>query len=230
MSEGVILLVVVVIAVIIAIGVAVGMAQRRRLAERRSELATLATAHEWTFVAENRGYAKRWDGPPFTRGGTTRNILSGHHRGRPIAAFEYTYTTSTYNGTTTVTQTHVFSVWTIELPGPVPTMSVAAEGAFGGKVAEAFGFARVDTGDPVFDDLFKVKADDEEFARSVLAPAVVERLKATGPWTWRFTGTTMLAHEPIILTPEAVLGRLERMSDLLDLVPDQVWRRRSAGR
>jgi hypothetical protein len=191
--------------------------------KRADEFGRLAASQGWSFIDEDDSYARRWDGPPFTGRGKVRNIVSGQHRGRSFTAFEYVYTTTTYNGQTNSTQTHRFGVWAVSLPAAVPELSVGSEGIFGGKVAEALGFGRVNIGDTQFDDSFKVKCDDEQFGLRVLHPAVVELLKMTGPWDWRFTGQTMLSFEKGAFEPAALQPRLELMADVLDRVPADVW-------
>lgn len=224
MDDGMIALVLGIIVIGVVIGLVVAIGQRRAIAARGENLRALATAQGWQFTDKDKTFAKRWHGKPFTSGGSARHIISGSHWGREISMFEYHYTTTASTGTTTTTQNHVFSVWAVELEQRVPDLSVGPEGAFGGKVAEAFGFARVDTGDTEFDEMFKVKCDDEAFGRAVLAPEVVALLKRTGVWHWRLNGSTMLSFERGALDPEQALVRLEQMSEVLDLVPAEAWR------
>lgn len=198
--------------------------------KRSNEIQSLATAQGWTFVERDDSWARRWDGAPFTGRGRARNVIVGQHRGRPITVFEYVYTTTSSNGQSTTTQTHRFAVWAVGLSSGVPELAVGPEGIFGGKVAEAFGFDRVDTGDAAFDEAFKVKCRDESFARRVLHPAVVDLLRRTGPWNWRFIGTTMLAFDKGALDAAAVVPRLELMADLLDRVPADAWPYSAPGR
>lgn len=222
--NGVIGFAIVAMVVVVVIAIAVSVHQRQAREERARELAEICSRRGWTFTAEDDRYANRWQGEPFaSKRGRVRHVVTGEHNSRPFTAFEYWYTTSTYNGTTSTTQTHTFTVWAIELPGTVPELSVGPEGAFGGKVAEAFGFARVDIDDQAFNDTFKVKSDDERFTRLVLSPEVVDLLKRTGPWKWRFTGNTMLSWEATQLDPAALEPRIDLMLGVVAAVPGQVW-------
>jgi hypothetical protein len=157
-------------------------------------------------------------------------VISGQYRGRPFTAFGYVYTTTSSNGQSTTTQTHYFKVWAVGLPATVPDFSVGSEGIFGGKVAEALGFNRLNTGDPTFDDTFKVKCRDERFGLRVLHPAVVDLLRSTGPWDWRFTGDTMLSWQPGTFNAVDVTAQLDRMTAVLDRIPADVWAYSSYGR
>lgn len=217
--EGFVVLVVVVMTVVCVFAVVAGQ-QRRK--ERAAEFATFAARQGWHHLEEENTLVERWQGKPFTGGGTARNVIRGRHRERDFVAFTYSYTTTQYNGTTTTTQSHDYAVVTIALPGSVAELSVGEEGLFGGKVAEAFGFERVDTGDTHFDEVFKVKSDSPQFAREVLQRPLIDLLKSHGPWEWRFTGSTMLSYEKGKLDVHEVQPRLDRMNEVLDHIPYDV--------
>lgn len=222
---GVVFVVIIVAIVILAI---VGFIwQQKKNEERQQAFGRLAAANGLQYLTEDKSYARRFnDGEkPFRTlgGGRARNILYGSYRGRPVCIFEYSYTTSSTNGTTTTTQTHRFPVWVVALPAPVPAFSVGSEGIFGGKVAAAMGFARLDIGDPDFDDTFKIKSDNEQFGRRVLHPAVIDLLRQTGPWNWRLSGQNMISYDQGVLEPESALPRLNLMCDLLDRIPADAW-------
>lgn len=212
-------LIVIVTIITVAIIVVSWVVGKKRREERAAGLTALAQQHGWQFVEEDESYAQRWRGRPFRRGGRSRHVVLGEHRGRQFCAFSYRYTTS--NGKSS--QTHYYTVWAIGLPGFAPDFSVAEEGVFGGKIAEALGFARIDIDDESFNDTFKVKCDDERFGRAVLDPAVVELLKRTGPWSWRLTENSMLSFQKGVFEPERLLPRLDLMSDLLDRIPESTW-------
>lgn len=210
---------------IIIVGIIAWLAAQQRREQRQQALQQFATGRGWQFVAEDDSYGRRWQGKPFAGRGTTRNIIIGQHRGRNFCAFAYHYTTTSSNGQTTTTQSHDFAVTVIALPAPVPELSVGAEGIFGGRVAEALGFERVDTGDSDFDSTFKVKSDDARFGTLVLQPPLIQMLKATGPWDWRFTGQDMLSHQKGVFEPPMLQPRLDLMCDVLDRIPNDAWQR-----
>ncbi|MDN5725105.1 MAG: hypothetical protein L0G99_04115 [Propionibacteriales bacterium] len=217
-----IMIVVGMVAIVLVGIVAFAVSQHARQ-ERISAMRAFADKQRWDYVEQDDSYAKKWPGPPFSNGGTAQDLISGEHRGRRFLAFTHTYTTSSYNGTTTTTQTHVHAVHTLTLPERVPMLSVGAEGIFGGKVAEAFGFARVDVGDSDFDEMFKVKSEDPAFARAVLGAKLVEHLKSTGPWEWRFADDTMISIDKGKLEPETITAHLDRMIEVLDRVDERIW-------
>lgn len=109
-----------VVAVVI-IGVIVNVGMSRSGKRRHTEIAAVAATHGWTFTESDSSYARTWTGPPFAGlGGKARNVVSGRHRGRDFAAFEYSYTTTSSTSDGTATHVHTFAVWTIALPGVAP--------------------------------------------------------------------------------------------------------------
>lgn len=203
--------------------------QQQKNEERAQAFGKIAASTGLQFIAEDDSCSKRFDDgeKPFrTMGrGRVRNILQGSYRGRPVCVFEYRYTTTSSNGQTTTSTTHHFPIWVVGLPAPAPLFTVGAEGVFGGKVAAAMGFTRLDIGDRAFDDTFKIKCDDEQFGRRVLHPAVIELLRQTGPWNWRLSGANMISYEQGVFEPAQALPRLDLMCNLLDRIPADAWSR-----
>lgn len=214
------LIVIVVLAATMAI-----LVRHRARKRRRAELVAAVAAAGWTFTEQDDTYARTWDGRPFSgKRGKAKNVITGRHRGRDFAAFEYSYTTTSSNGTTTTTTTHTFAVWTLGLPARAPRVfEVGGEGIFGGAVAKALGMNRIDIADEDFNRTFKVKCDDEAFGAAVLQSPLVDFLRATGPWNWRFEGDAMIAFEKGALEAAAVGPKLDVMSDTLDQVPPAAW-------
>lgn len=223
-------LIVLLMIAIIGIGIAAGAARQRAIRRRAAALGSLATSQGWSFAPSDPSYLDRWDGAPFQTFGRrgVRHVVTGTHRGRPFAAFEYWYVTTRRTRNNRSTTTHTYTVWAVGLPSAVPKLSVGSEGVFGGKIAEAFGFERVNIEDESFNDTFKVKSDDQQFGLAVLSPAVLEMLRYTGPWDWRFTGDTMISYVKGAFEAEVLMPRLEMMCDLLDRIPQNVLQHRPA--
>ncbi len=214
-----------VLLIIVAAGLGIFLGQRTTK-KKTAELQALATSRGWRYTERDTGLARQWKGAPFSGGGTANRIVTFEHRGRGVSCFTYTDTSVQHTSSGTSTRTSQDAVFVVLLPADVPDLSVGAEGLFGGKIAERLGFDRVDLDDEDFNDVFKVKSDDEQFARMVLQPAVVRQLKLTGPWDWRFTNQVMISWESGALQADDIIPRLDRMCDLLDAVPDIVWQRR----
>ncbi|WP_166355100.1 DUF3137 domain-containing protein [Phytoactinopolyspora limicola] len=210
----------------LVIGLAIFAIHHHNETKRREALQNAANAHGWQWTDRDDSYASRWDGPPFRghkRRARARNVLTGTHDGRDFVAFEYSYTTTTSTGQTTSTTTHYYSTWVIYLPASVPSISLGAEGILGGRVAKAFGFNRLDIGDPDFDGRFKVTCDVPEFGRRILNPALVDLMMRGEVWAWRFDGDVMISYRKGRLDPTDVIPRLDAMSRVLEHVPHELW-------
>jgi hypothetical protein len=189
---------------------------------RRAAFRGQAEGRGWHYVERDDAYAYRWRGQPFRgRRGHARNVVSGQHAGRDFVAFEFAYATRSSPHTDTAIG-HRFAVWTVALPTLVPSLSVSRQGARG-KVAKAFDATRFDIGDDEFDASFDVHGEDERFAIRVLQPLLVEYLKSTGPWDWRFEGDTMIAYDRGPLELDQVEPKIELMAGVLDRVPVEAW-------
>jgi len=219
-ATSVVLVVLGIVVFTVALVIVVAVLTRRAQRRLRDRFARFAADQGWQFIEKDVSYVRRWRGEPFTGGGTARNIVLGQYRQRNFCSFQYGYTTTTGRTTRTVW----YGVVVLALPAPVPPFSVGREGAFGGKIAEALGFDRVNTGDEGFDNLFKVKSDNPQFAHFLLQqPALMQMLRATGPWNWRFSGQDMISYFSGQFEPAALTPRLDLMCDVLDRIPANVW-------
>lgn len=179
-------------------------------------------ARGWRYAERDDSYAYRWHGQPFhARRGRARNVVSGQHAGRDFVAFEFSYATKPSPHADTAIGRR-FAVWTLPLPAEAPRLSVSQQGARG-KLAKAFDATRFDIGDDEFDAMFDVHGEDELFATRVLQPSLVEYLKSTGPWDWRFEADTMIAYDRGRLEPDQIAAKIELMAGVLDRVPAEAW-------
>ncbi|AYY12937.1 hypothetical protein EF847_09680 [Actinobacteria bacterium YIM 96077] len=121
------------------------------------------------------------------------------------------------------TSTFHHRVFVIELPLSLPPISLGPEGLLGGRLARAFGFDRVETGDSFFDNQYKVVCPDPDFARSLLHPEMVRLLARSGTWSWRIEGDVMLSYSRGYMRATLVQRQLDAMCDVLDLIPGDVW-------
>lgn len=237
--EGVLLLV-----TIAAAGVALLLLNRRLDNRRSGRIRQLADERAWSWLERDDTLATRWSGPPFRQFGENLrggDVVSGDHRGWRFTAFQYSYTVSprahlptTSDDPTggahsgwlrrgTSRSTFHYRVWAVELPAALPQIAVGPEGIFGGRVARAFGFDRVQLGDPAFDRRYKVACDDAEFASAVLHPGMRQLLVGARPWHWRIEGSTMLSYQRRKLSAGDIVARLDAMCDVLDQIPPQLW-------
>lgn len=222
MSGGAIALMVIAAIVIIAIAVMASAAER----ERVEALVAWARERGWNYDKERPELVDRFSGAPFQSGRSNakaRHVLCADHRGLRVLAYEYTYTTTSHNGQTSTTTTHHYGIVAVSTP-PTPVLEVKTE-HFGHTLLGLLGVHDLQVGEQTFDDTFRIAAEDDAFALTVLGPELrawlLERVEERAPF--RFTGQHLLSWTSGKLDPDAVVARADTLIDLLERVPTQVW-------
>ncbi len=147
--------------------------------KRRELLAQFARSNGWTLTLEDDRLAGRWDGTPFDAGDhrQAKNVLSGAWRGRPIAAFDYSYQThSTDSQGHRTTSTHRFPVCATAMPTLLPRLQVTRENDLT-RLGGALGFTDIEMESEDFNRAFRVTCPDRKFASDVLHPRMMEMLR-----------------------------------------------------
>jgi hypothetical protein len=132
------------------------------------ELARLAAERGWRYVPRDSDFLKRFTGYPFGRGGRAQpvfDLVTGTHRGRPFACFQYSRPRSLPPGEHPI-EINYARVFAVSLDTPVPTVLVTAA-----RAAPRW-TRRFTTDDDTFDRMFAVGTEDERFASAVLTPQV----------------------------------------------------------
>lgn len=222
MSGGTVALMAIVVVVIVVIAVMSAAAER----ERAEALAAWARERGWNYDRERPELVDRFSGAPFRSGRSNAratHVLCADHRGHRVLAYEYTYTTTSHNGQSTTTTTHRYSVVALSTPH-TPVLEVRAE-HFGHALLGLVGVHDLRVGERVFDDTFRIAAQDDVFALAVLGPDLrawlLERVQERAPF--RFTGGHVLAWSTGRLEPDAVVAGADTLVDLIERVPAQVW-------
>lgn len=192
--------------------------------KRKEACKALATQHGWTFAEEDRAYVNRWDGAPFNSGGGRKatNVITGEHRGRQFVMFEHRHQTTSSNGQTTTTSNNWHTVYVFPLPASVPRLELKPKGAFGG-IADWFGMQDIKTGDEDFDRGIRVRGDDEQYARLFLSSGFGRSVLELGDVQVRVNGNELLALESGRQIRDAGTARLDKLVELLGMIPGTVW-------
>ena len=202
---------------------------------RREEFAAFATSKGWTWTREDDRWTTRFDGHPFGTGDdrTAENIITGQYDGRRFEAFDYSYTTTSTstdaNGhTTTHRTTHSFSVVAVETGVVLPRLEVAPEHWVGRMVGRLTN-RDIELESEDFNRAFTVTCPDRKFASDVLHPQMMEFLLGHRDLGWRFQNRALLAVRDGSHRPAEVEAKLATIDDILDRVPEFVWREVGAG-
>jgi hypothetical protein len=135
---------------------------------RRGEYAAWTREHGFTYAPGTVEVASPSTQKPFSKRGKHENLMEGTYNGHQVRAYTHMYTTSSYNGTTTTTQTHRFAIAATPINTVGCYVDISSQGFFG-RMADSMGFG-VLTGDEEFDRAWKVRADDEAKALALLTP------------------------------------------------------------
>jgi hypothetical protein len=198
--------------------------QQRKEDEITSSLSAWAQEHGWTYTVRRKELRSRFAGTPFTGGGDVRHVVSGERRGRPVLSFEYRYTVSTGSNPPTST-THYFQVTAVGLPGRLPRLEVTRE-HLGHKLLGLIGVHDLRLGEPAFDEMFRVRAEDDEVARRVLHFDLIRWLESdprAGDAPFRFEGDTLLTWTPKRISADGVPEQADFAIDIVEQVPEDLW-------
>ncbi|WP_244928347.1 hypothetical protein [Nocardioides sp. W7] len=206
--------------VVAAVGIVGYVAEQRR----RAAIVAHATDREWTYLDEDPSLVHRYPGPPFDQGHDPEvtNVVRGRYDGRELLAFDHTYETSTGSGSDRTTSRHEHSVVAVPLGATFPSLSVAPEG-FLSRIFSGFFGADLVTGDPVFDDAFRVGAGDPSYAATVLTPEVRAALLRRPDLTWRIEGESLLAIRTGHHGAEEIEPTLQALQAVILAIPDAAW-------
>lgn len=193
--------------------------------KRREAMTAYAESRGWTYVPDDPGLAHRFAGAPFGVGHGRRahNVLLGNYDGRPMVAFDYLYKTTSGTGKDRRTQTHHYSVVSVNLGASVPGLQVNPQGLLSGFVGRITN-TDIELESEDFNRAFVVTCDDRKFASDVLHPRMMELVQQWPDMGWRFDRDSLLAVRSGKHEPADIDEKLRRLDAILDAVPEFVWR------
>ena len=123
------------------------------------------------------------------------NVLSGAWQGLPVREADYWYYTESTDSHGTRTKSYsYFSVVVADLDCAVPRVSISRESLFT-KLAEHLGFRDLDFESEEFNRMFKVTAQDPEFAYKLIDARMMNWLLSTGgPFGFEVLGPNLLVY------------------------------------
>jgi len=188
----------------------------------------LAAERGWRYTERDRALANRFQGTPFGEGHgrDARHVLTGSFRDRPMLAFEYTYKETHGTGDDRRTETYHYTVVSLGLPAPKPTLQVNREG-LGRKLLGLVGVRDLQLESEAFNKTFHIRTENEKFAYDVLHPRMMEWMLADQralSTPFRFERGDLVTWDQGKIDVSNVDGLLNYLSDVLERVPSFVWK------
>jgi hypothetical protein len=210
-------------------GIFDGFNRRKVINRTDGPLGDWARQYNWSYVMRDDNWAHQFTGlPGFTMndGKEAWHVLRGGHRDRRVDAFHYFYLKKHRDKDNRLRiESHRYMVVNVILPKECPTLTVSRE-MWDSKFD-------LDLESIEFNKKFKVKVDrdDAKFAYDILHPRMMEHLLAdqrATEWSWpfRFERGDFYTWEewPRDLDMAVVMQKADYLIDVLDRVPDFVWK------
>ena len=188
----------------------------RKNQQRVGSLAGFAQAAGLTYTPHDPyDLPARWRGLPFEEGygRAASNVVTGRYAGRPLVAFDYSYTDRDMDGDTSTT---AYGVVALSVSRALPDVAVLPENVLT-RIVRALGLPDAKVGDEEFDKRHHVLAADPVAATALLTPGVRAHLTAYGQVHLRFAGTDLVSWGPLLDPAE-----LDRRARLLAAVADEL--------
>jgi hypothetical protein len=191
---------------------------RWALARDATRMAMFAAFRGWEFRREDPAMVRRFDCFPFGPGigGQALNVLTGPHRFRDCATFTYVVAKPA---------PQMYQVSLVEIGARVPRVELFP-GDLVATLVKAMGGQDIETGDPTFDDAWRIVSDDERFVRSVLGPELRRRLSRRDT-----RGMPIAIEAGAVLTWQAgpvgirrISRRLDALIEVVDAIPEDAWK------
>jgi len=197
--------------------VLLGFTLAMRIADGRLRKAWSRAARElgWRISAAGPEVIERWPFPPFDvdPAAEVTEVTTGRHRGREFVAGEFRHRVRRRN--------LGFDFLDLQIDRPLPPLQVLPAG-LGSVAAAGLLPLRLEVeGLPGRYDLFNGR---EDHAQALLHPGAVEVLAGVAPFGFSCEGRRFVAIFPAYRDTQTALAQLDAACDLLDLMPEQLWR------
>jgi hypothetical protein len=184
------------------------------------DLARLAAAKGWRYTPRDDEFPRRLRGYPFGGAMPAVDLVTGTHRGRTFACFQYRRPRRTSPGDYPMDLRYIRAV-AVSLPASVPNVLITR-----GRTTPRWA-RRYTVGDDAFDRAFAVGTDDEAFASRLLGMPLRRWLLDNPPaGSLRFGGTDLVEwHEDRGgFQASTIEPTVDRLCALLDRIPTDALR------
>lgn len=210
--------------------VAIGVLGILSAKKRREAFQALAAQRGWAYAERDDRWVDAFEGAPFGLGHNRRadNVIQGRWSDRPFVAFDYVYytteTSTDAEGHTTHREvSHTYGVVAVDAGASFPALEVTPEGFFTRMIGRLTN-RDIELESEDFNRAFTVTCPDRKFASDVLHPRMMEFLLAHREAAFRFDRRHVLVVRPGQADIPEIEARLTLADQLLDQVPEFVWR------
>jgi hypothetical protein len=190
-------------------------AMRMADSRRRRAWAEAATQLGWRIWASEPKLLERWPFPPFSTDpdAEVTEVTTGRHRGREFYAGRFNHRVRRRD--------LGFDFVDLQVDRPLPPLQVLPASLAPVAAASLLPLKLDVDGLPGHYCLFNGR---EDHAEAVLHPRAVEVLTAVPPFGFSCEGRRFVAILPAFRDTATTLAHLDAACDLLDLMPQQIWR------
>lgn len=223
-NSGTWLLVILVVVIGVAVLVIRWQLHKRKVAAFRA----FAAQRGWAYRERDDRFTDRYLGTPFGQGfgRQASHVLTGLHRDRSFAAFEYLYKEHQGSGKNRRTVTYRNTVVALDTPAARPTLELSREG-IGRKLLGLVGIRDLQLESEEFNKSFHIRAENDRFAYDVLHPRTMEWMLADQrcrDLPFRFERADLLTWQEGSIHLGSIPWMLDYLCDVLDRVPTFVWK------
>lgn len=182
----------------------------------------VAAGRGWTFAPKAPELQARWPFMPFTADPEPEivDVTSGVHRGRRFWLGRFRFGPGKHK--------IAFDFIDLEIERPLPSMQIAPE-SLTGLVAPGLRPADLHLESAEFNDRYRLVHGEPSVVHAVLHPRVMAVLLAVQPFGFVTHGDRFVALMPSFRKPETILAQLDAACDILDLMPEHIWRAGESG-
>lgn len=207
------------VAVVVSAGVITVSAHFRK--GRAGELRNWAHAHDWEYTESHSHPLRDTVLPRDTHGPRPRSqhVLTGRRGRHEVTFFEYSHALPTSTRRSAGKNRHTYRIVAVRLPVAGPDLEIRRRLPGGGTPGEDPGSA--------FTQAFRTDGSDNEFTRAALDQPLTSWLLSdprTHSLPVRFSGSYVLTWVAMRLDPDRALTAADYLIDLLERVPDEVWK------
>jgi hypothetical protein len=174
--------------------------------QRAADLQSVADTLGFHYAGNDASRAPQVSTALFRRGSSRRfrNVMHGTQGNYQVSVFDYSYTVSGGENSSTYTQT----VAAIVQDRPLPGFELRPEG-FLDRIAEAFVHRDLDfETHPEFSKRYVLRGDDETAIRALFTPALLSYFEMVPPekkWHIETSGSTLLAYQAkVTVSPQEI--------------------------